>query len=358
MDQVARRLGLYSKLEEVGSESPNDILIKTVGELQRLLNTGEAEILELFQAAATEVYPWKAQQQSISYHEAFAVATGNEVIDRILGGGFPFGSITEVVGESSSGKTQLCLQLCLSVQSPDISCQGAAVYLHSEGQFPTVRLDQLAQFYGHKYDMDPDALKRAIHTMYIRDREMQYRALCYQLPVLLARHKNIRVVVIDSISAPYRGDNTNKAEGRFDRVSEICEIGSRLKQLAHKYHVAVIVINQVSDTVVSATPGNNKNKNTNGNNGPPEALMANWMDFNLEGFNKSPLSLFWTSLTKKPVLGKSWETSITTRVRLARSIMTDVMRTRRALFVEFSPLVPRSGCEIVIDEGGVRGKIP
>lgn len=40
-------------------------------------------------------------------------------MDRILGGcGIPLGSLTEIVGESASGKTQLALQLCLAVQDP------------------------------------------------------------------------------------------------------------------------------------------------------------------------------------------------------------------------------------------------
>ena len=33
-------------------------------------------------------------------------------------GGLLLRGITEIVGESSAGKTQLCLQLCLSVQLP------------------------------------------------------------------------------------------------------------------------------------------------------------------------------------------------------------------------------------------------
>ncbi|KAG2227544.1 hypothetical protein INT45_002229 [Circinella minor] len=362
MEQVAKRLGLSSKLEQVGLDSPNDVLIKTVGELQKLLNTNEAAILELFQAAAMELYPWKTKRQSINNtNSAETVPVDNEVIDRILGGGFPLGSVTEVVGESSSGKTQLCLQLCLSVQKPDIPCSGGAVYIHSEGQLPTVRLDQLAHAYGQKYNMDPNTLKRTIHTMHIKDREMQYRVLCYQLPVLLARRKNIRVVVIDSISAPYRGDNTVNNNDRFERINEICDIGSRLKRIAYEHNVAVVVINQVSDTVVTSTTSSDIIKNISNNrngHGPPDELLASWMDFNLEGFDKSPLSVFWTSLTKKPVLGKSWATSVTTRIRLARSIMTDMARTRRALFVEFSPLVPRHGCEIVIDDVGVRGRVP
>ena len=84
----------------MGLDSPNDVLIKTVGELQRLLNTNESAILELFQAAAMEAYPWKTKRKTFSNNNSpETVPVDNEVIDRILGGGFPLGSVTEVVGE-------------------------------------------------------------------------------------------------------------------------------------------------------------------------------------------------------------------------------------------------------------------
>lgn len=40
------------------------------------------------------------------------------VLDRLTRGGLPLRGITELAGESAAGKTQFCLQLCLSVQYP------------------------------------------------------------------------------------------------------------------------------------------------------------------------------------------------------------------------------------------------
>lgn len=56
-------------------------------------------------------------------------------------GGIPCGSLTELVGESGSGKTQLCLQLLLeAAKRPG----GGALYIYTEGYFPSRRLQQLA----------------------------------------------------------------------------------------------------------------------------------------------------------------------------------------------------------------------
>lgn len=41
------------------------------------------------------------------------------VLDGLMRGGLPLRGITELAGESAAGKTQFCLQLCLSVQYPE-----------------------------------------------------------------------------------------------------------------------------------------------------------------------------------------------------------------------------------------------
>lgn len=46
------------------------------------------------------------------------VSTGCRQVDRLLSGGVPCRGITELAGQSGSGKTQLCLQLALTVQLP------------------------------------------------------------------------------------------------------------------------------------------------------------------------------------------------------------------------------------------------
>lgn len=46
------------------------------------------------------------------------LGVGCPVLDELLRGGLPVGGVTELSGESGAGKTQLALQLCLSVQYP------------------------------------------------------------------------------------------------------------------------------------------------------------------------------------------------------------------------------------------------
>lgn len=47
------------------------------------------------------------------------LSLGCQILDEFLHGGILKQGITEVTGESSCGKTQICLQLCLTVQLPE-----------------------------------------------------------------------------------------------------------------------------------------------------------------------------------------------------------------------------------------------
>ena len=56
--------------------------------------------------------------QKYSSNTGHRLSLGCQILDGFLHGGILREGITEITGESSSGKTQICLQLCLSVQLP------------------------------------------------------------------------------------------------------------------------------------------------------------------------------------------------------------------------------------------------
>ena len=65
---------------------------------------------------ALSLYNSTTQGQGSSVGQRLTV--GCQILDGFLRGGILRRGITEVTGESSSGKTQICLQLCLTVQFP------------------------------------------------------------------------------------------------------------------------------------------------------------------------------------------------------------------------------------------------
>ena len=64
----------------------------------------------------------------------------------LLHGGIPGGSLTELVGESTVGKTQLCLQLLLTAQLPVAAggLGGRSLDICTEGNPPLGRLGEIA----------------------------------------------------------------------------------------------------------------------------------------------------------------------------------------------------------------------
>ncbi|KAG0229521.1 DNA repair protein xrcc3 [Actinomortierella wolfii] len=115
------------------------------------------------------------------------------LLDETLGGGgIMTRSITEIVGESSAGKTQLCLQLCLTVQLPRHlgGLDGSVVWLSTEGKFAYTRLEAMIPSFLAKYsdagtDLTPESIRENIFFDALADQETQLHVFNYQLPILI-----------------------------------------------------------------------------------------------------------------------------------------------------------------------------
>lgn len=91
--------------------------------------------------------------QSRSSHSV-VLPSGCDSIDALLQGGFRSGIVTEICGEASAGKTQLCLQLLLQCCLPRSlgGLESTACYVCTEGVGSVKRLHDLAQVYAKRYN--------------------------------------------------------------------------------------------------------------------------------------------------------------------------------------------------------------
>lgn len=157
---------------------------------------------------------------------------GCPILDKCLGGGIPVCSITEFVGEASVGKTQIALQLLLTVQLPVVmgGLEGSAVFISTEGAFPSTRLTQLAEEFANEYhkEYSESNTKRNflddIYLMHANSVEDLHSVLTRDVPVLADR-SSIKLVVIDSIAAVLRGDFDSSQSDLLERSYWIWEIG-------------------------------------------------------------------------------------------------------------------------------------
>ncbi|KAK9705827.1 hypothetical protein RND81_07G085000 [Saponaria officinalis] len=276
------------------------------------------------------------------------------ILDRFLAGGIPCNSITEIVAESGSGKTQLCLQLLLAAQLP-VDCGGFAassLFIYTEFPFPHRRLRQLSQSFAHSrggyfgnssYDPLSNVLVHGVH-----DADQLFDVLLKLDSFLVRRNVGrwpVRVIVIDSIAAVFRSEFENTPADLKRRSSFFFKIAGRLKELAEKFGLAVVVTNQVVDFVGS-------------NDG-------------INGLRIGNLRYFYTSGRRVcAALGLAWANCVNTRLFISRSdvvlgersglIEEDgsysvCVRSRRHIHVVFAPHLPPSFCEFTILREGVCG---
>lgn len=174
------------------------------------------------------------------------ISSGVEGIDRVLGGGFPVSTVSEIAGESAAGKSHFLLQLCVNVQLP--SEHGGlgkrAIFISTESGLETRRLIELLD--GAKTMTGCDSMLSLDHVSHVacKDLDDQEQVLQYQLPALLETG-GFGLVVVDSITAHFRGEEFAKKELSV-RDKRLLRSIHHLKGLARQHSVAVVFANQIS----------------------------------------------------------------------------------------------------------------
>jgi len=185
----------------------------------------------------------------------------------LLHGGIAGGSVTELVGESTVGKTQLCLQLLLTAQLPvaEGGLGGRALYISTEGKAPLGRLAALASSWPQLAAAcdgvlvadgvgGPEALLEAVQAVRRVKRVAGARRgrrrgpLPAREPVPLpdARRQAavlveargpeppVRLLVLDSVTAPFRDFDAAAADEGAARSEALYRLAAALKRLAHR----------------------------------------------------------------------------------------------------------------------------
>ena len=281
------------------------------------------------------------------------LSTGCPTVDAFLGGGIDGLGITEVAGEAGAGKTQLALQLTLQAQLPPHlgGLGGGAVYLYGDSATaePSLRrLDQLAVAFEQRYahvGADRERLKNNVYVLNIEDPEDLWRTIDERVPALL-KCEQVRLLVLDSIGGIFRSaaDECSASSARAahgQRAQQLMQFAARLKAIANKYHIATIIINQVTDKPSDAQHRRSAAPWEIGACGTPDGS------------------------TRVPALGIAWSSCVNTRLILTRrcahapaSDGTGAYDTtwRRHMHVAWSPRLPCSDLPFWVREQGVVGQ--
>ncbi|MQL82204.1 hypothetical protein Taro_014680 [Colocasia esculenta] len=220
-------------------------------------NEGLGEGASLFShSRAKTAWDMLSEERSLRH-----ITTGSQKFDAILGGGIHCSEVTEIGGAPGIGKTQLGIQLAVNVQIPvDYGgLGGKAVYIDTEGSFMVERAYQIAEacisntldkfnFQG----MDMRACQEKMQLNNFLSNIFYFRICSYteQIAVInylekfLEEQKNVKIIIIDSITFHFRQDFDDLAL----RTRVLSGISLKLMKLAKKYclSVSVLLFNQVT----------------------------------------------------------------------------------------------------------------
>ncbi|KAK9048090.1 hypothetical protein SSX86_032947 [Deinandra increscens subsp. villosa] len=167
------------------------------------------------------------------------LSTGGKSFDMLLQGGLRVGHVTEFVGPSSSGKTQICFQVASNVAMK----LGSVVFIDSGNSFSPTRIKQIVtRISGSVENRVHGILQQAMRNIECHAVFDVYALLnvLHQLKSSLESQAGYkaRLIVVDSISsliAPILGGSN--AQGYALMVS----VGYLLKKLADRHNIAVLV---------------------------------------------------------------------------------------------------------------------
>ncbi|NXM34045.1 XRCC3 protein, partial [Oxyruncus cristatus] len=351
-DQFDLNPRTVAALKKADIKSVKEILNLSGADLQRLMKLSSADIQCLLKTVsrtlrrnsvvtALQLYQDKDHLTSQSQK----LSLGCSVLDNLLKGGIPLVGITELAGESSAGKTQISLQLCLCVQYPYKygGLESGAVYICTEDAFPSKRLQQLiGQQHKLRADVPAEIIQKikfgnSIFVEHAADLDTFHKCITTRLSLLLARGM-VRLVVIDSIAALFRcefGASESVTKARYLQT-----FGAQLHSLSARFRTPIMCINQVwHQNCCLFCRGH---------------LINGWrvMVHSLVVGNRVA-----------PALGITWANQLLMRLMASRislpgqasGVASHCTGSVRTLRVVFAPHLPPSSCYYTVQLEGVKG---
>jgi len=169
------------------------------------------------------------------------ITTGSDSLNELLGGGIETQAITEFYGEFGSGKTQLGLQLAVTIQLPvdKGGLDSQAIIIDTENTFRPERIVQMAEALG----MDPEQVLSKIHVG--RAYNSHQQTLMVDKAREIAKQFPVRLLVVDSLTAAFRAEYVGRGT-LADRQQKLNKQMHDLARFGDLYNSAVLVTNQVS----------------------------------------------------------------------------------------------------------------
>lgn len=229
-------------LKNAGYDSFMTLATASAAELEAAAELGEATANKIIQAARNILdMGFENALETIERRKIIGrITTGSKELDKLIGGGIETQAITEAYGAFGSSKTQLAIQLAINVQLPKEKggLDGSVLFIDTENTFRPERAAQIAQALG----LDAKKTLSNIHTA--RAYNSDHQILLIEKSRDLIKEKNIRLIIIDSLTSHFRADYIGRGT-LADRQQKLNRHLHNLQKLADTYNCAIYITNQV-----------------------------------------------------------------------------------------------------------------
>jgi hypothetical protein len=214
------------------------------------------------------------------------------------------------------------------------------LYIVTTSPFPFKRLSQLISSFGQEEEggCSEQGLAEHLFVEHIQDAASLWNMITCRLPVLIAKQSltthPMRLLIIDSIGAMFRGEETIKSK---ERTQYLVRLSTELHALNVNANLAIVIVNQVTDKIQSIREITNP--------GESETSSQNIGPIRYPHEQLDPYGY----LSCVPCLGLLWANLITTRL----SIYRDPRTKFRMVYVVFSPFIGNKLSEFTIDDKGI-----
>ncbi len=157
------------------------------------------------------------------------IASGSEILDRLLEGGYERDVITTIYGPAGSGKTLLCMLAALN----EIKQGRKVVYVDTEGGFSVERLKQLT----------PNAAQVLDKMVFLKPTTFEDQRKAFER-LKSAITDRTGLVVVDTIAMLYRIE-IGKRDDVYETNKDLGIQLSYLNEIVRKKKIPVLITNQV-----------------------------------------------------------------------------------------------------------------
>ena len=230
-----------NKLKEIGFKTVESLGTATVTELVSA-GIGEAVATKAIEAARKSMaITFVRGDELVEIRKNIRkLTTGCSSLDKLLEGGIETQSLTEFYGEFGTGKSQLCHQLCVTVQLPEAQggLEGSILYIDTEATFRPERVMQIAPRFGIKPE---ESLKGVI---YAEAYTSNHQTVLLENADEIIKENNVRLIIVDSVMSHFRSEYLGR-EMLAPRQQQLNKHLHKLMRHSRAFNTAAVITNQV-----------------------------------------------------------------------------------------------------------------